>query len=59
MNSFFSLKKKVSPDRVFIREGELLSVLAFFSFTSEFNLEIATFSTLQFNLKGLPIFLNA
>lgn len=39
--------------------GELPSVLGVFPFTSEFSLKIATFSTLQFNLKGLPIFLNA
>lgn len=52
-----------SPSRYSVYQrslfGEISSVLSVFPFTSELSLEIATFSTLLFNLKGLPIFLNA
>lgn len=39
--------------------GNLQRPLHLFPLAFYFILEIATFSTSQFNLKGLPIFLNA
>lgn len=56
---FLFFQKSVPPDAVFIRKRALPGVLGLFPFTSELSLETATFSTLRFNLKGLPIFLNA